>query len=387
MRVGADHLDLEARHPALAQLLERARDAVGGADAVGDSATRGGSPSRAASLSLLAALEGGRGRVGDRGDAGLEDLGGGARPVAVARRPRRSSSTRPTAACSLRSWQRRARRNSSEWLKPSACRSASSSRSGRSRSIAASQARSSARASSGPMSAAERAGARVAVGHHALDHPQHDARVGRRAGAAAAEHAHGDRHRGVRPLGGRALGAVRLDAARAQVGEELGRASRRRGACGPGAADVDAGVVVGAADADAAVGVDVDRRRAVELGRAGAVADLPDVEQLGEPAPVARGQRRRDREERVRERAGDLLLAQVLRDLLDVVRRGPAASRGRPGVMPRQRMCTACGSPAKRAVSSSETNTSGRSAIASAPSIVSWSVIVTKSMPRRLARA
>ena len=50
-------------------------------------------------------------------------------------------------------------------------------------------------------------------------------------------------------------------------------------------------------------------------------------------------------------------------------------------------MCTACGSPAKLAVSSSETKTSGRSAIDSTPSIVSWSVIVTKSMPRRLARA
>ena len=33
--VGADHLDLEARHAALADLLDRARDAVGAADAVG----------------------------------------------------------------------------------------------------------------------------------------------------------------------------------------------------------------------------------------------------------------------------------------------------------------------------------------------------------------
>ena len=55
--------------------------------------------------------------------------------------------------------------------------------------------------------------------------------------------------------------------------------------------------------------------------------------------------------------------------------------------MPRQSTWTACGSPRKRTVSSSETNTSGRSATWSTPAIVSWSVIVTKSMPRRLASA
>jgi len=37
------------------------------------------------------------------------------------------------------------------------------------------------------------------------------------------------------------------------------------------------------------------------------------------------------------------------------------------------------------AVSSSETKTSGRSAMSRAPAIVSWSVMVTKSIPRRLA--
>ena len=49
-------------------------------------------------------------------------------------------------------------------------------------------------------------------------------------------------------------------------------------------------------------------------------------------------------------------------------------------------MCTACGSPLNHAVSSSDTKTSGRSAIVITPAIVSWSVIVTKSIPRRLAR-
>ena len=47
--------------------------------------------------------------------------------------------------------------------------------------------------------------------------------------------------------------------------------------------------------------------------------------------------------------------------------------------------CTDWGSPRKLAVSSSEMNTSGRWASVSTPSIVSWSVIVTKSIPRRLA--
>ena len=57
---------------------------------------------------------------------------------------------------------------------------------------------------------------------------------------------------------------------------------------GEGAADVDAGVVVGAADAGAAVGLDVDRGGEVELAGAGAVADLPDREELGQAAAVAR---------------------------------------------------------------------------------------------------
>ena len=36
VRIGADHLDLEARDAALADLVERARHAVHGADAVGE---------------------------------------------------------------------------------------------------------------------------------------------------------------------------------------------------------------------------------------------------------------------------------------------------------------------------------------------------------------
>ena len=76
----------------------------------------------------------------------------------------------------------------------------------------------------------------------------------------------------------------------------------------PGAADVDAGVVVAAADADAAVGLDVDRGRVVELARARAVADLPDRRTAaraggGGAAAAAPRPRRRDGPARTRSRA------------------------------------------------------------------------------------
>ena len=57
---------------------------------------------------------------------------------------------------------------------------------------------------------------------------------------------------------------------------------------------------------------------AVQLGSAGAVADLPDAEELGEPAPVGRGQRRGDVEEGVREGADDAARVHVGDALLEV---------------------------------------------------------------------
>ena len=87
---------------------------------------------------------------------------------------------------------------------------------------------------------------------------------------------------------------------------------------GEGAADVHAGVVVGAADPGAAVGLDVDRGGHVELRGARAVAHLPDREELGEPAAVARRQRRRDVVEGMRQGAGDLVLVKVCGAGLDV---------------------------------------------------------------------
>jgi hypothetical protein len=146
------------------------------------------------------------------------------------------------------------------WLKSSACISSSSSRAGRSRSIAASHARSSARQSSGPMSAAS-APLRASPSDMTRSIIRSTTAGSGGAPVAAAVGAQGDRHRGVRPLGRRALLAVCVDAAGAQVVEELARRARR-GRLGPGAADVDAGVVVGAADAGARRGCRRRRRRA-----------------------------------------------------------------------------------------------------------------------------
>ena len=165
----------------------------------------------------------------------------------------------------------------------------------------------------------EVAALRLVLDDDPLDHPHDRGGVGRRVVVVAPERAHGERHRRVRPLGRRALVAEGADAAGAHVGEELLRRRRLRG-LGPRAPDVDPRVVVRASDPDPALGVDVDRGRQVELAGARAVADLPDREQLREPAPVAGGQRRLDGVERVGERARDLVLVQVGGDRLDVAR-------------------------------------------------------------------
>ena len=135
----------------------------------------------------------------------------------------------------------------------------------------------------------DRAAAQVALEQHALGDRQHRARVRRGVAALAAE---------------------RLRAARADVGEELvGRGGVRR--LGPRAADVDPRVVVGPANARAAVRLDVHGGGEVQLTGARAVAHLPHVEELGEAPAVARRQRRLDGVERVRQRARDPVLVQV----------------------------------------------------------------------------
>src|SRR5947209_19506885 len=120
-------------------------------------------------------------------------------------------------------------------------------------------------------------------------------------------------------LRGAALIAARLGATGAELARELRR--RRDGArLRVRAADVHAGVVVRPADAGATVRLDVDRGGHVELARTRAVARLPDREQLGEAAAVTRRERRSDRIERVRQRAGDPVPVQVVGAFVDVAR-------------------------------------------------------------------
>ena len=115
--------------------------------------------------------------------------------------------------------------------------------------------------------------------------------------------------------------------AAAQVAQKLFRRGGR-GRLGEGAADVHAGVVVGAADAGPAVGLDVDGGGHVQLRGPRPVADLPDREQLREAAAVALGQRGADVVEGVRERAGDPVLVEGMRRRPRRRRNVPAATRG-----------------------------------------------------------
>ena len=80
-RVGPDHLDLEARHPALADLGDGAADAVDGAEAVGDERDAQRLAVAAGHALALAGQERRRGRVRDGGDAGLEHAGGDSVPI------------------------------------------------------------------------------------------------------------------------------------------------------------------------------------------------------------------------------------------------------------------------------------------------------------------
>ena len=161
------------------------------------------------------------------------------------------------------------------------------------------------------------------------------------------------------------------------------RARRRR--LRPRASDVDSRVVVRAADPGAVERRDVCRRRAVELAARGRRCAPPRrrtaVPGDGGVAPsAARRRGSRGARARTRSRARTCSAAHS-----STSSRCACSHSWSSGVIPKQSTCTACASPRKLAVSSSEMNTSGRSAISSTPAIVSWSVIVTRSMPRRLA--
>ncbi len=124
-----------------------------------------------------------------------------------------------------------------------------------------------------------------------LDDFQDSFGVGLPIDLAIPEGADRERHCGVGPLCRTPLIAVRNGIAGADVREELGPRRRRR-RLGEGAADVDSGVIVGAADPGAAVGLDVDEGRKVQLLGARAVARLPDREELRQAAAVTGCQRR-----------------------------------------------------------------------------------------------
>jgi hypothetical protein len=119
--------------------------------------------------------------------------------------------------------------------------------------------------------------AHVAFTEQPVGDLEHRHRVQRGDLAISPECAHGQRHRRVCPLLGAALLARRVDAPGSNVLEELLRACRRR-RLGEGAADVDPGVIVAATDRGAAVCLDVNARRQVELRRPRAVAGFPDGE-------------------------------------------------------------------------------------------------------------
>ena len=121
----------------------------------------------------------------------------------------------------------------------------------------------------------------------------------------------------VRPLGRAALLAARVGAAFADVAQKLFRRGGGWRLC-ERPPDIHAGMIIRAAGAGTTVRLDVDRGRHVELARAGAVAGLPNREQLREPPPVRRREGRLDRVEGMCQGAGDLVGVQVFRARLDI---------------------------------------------------------------------
>ena len=215
MRVGADDLDLEAGHAALADLVDRVRHAVHPADPVGHQRD----PHRLAlarrQLALLTPEEGGRGRVGDRGEAGREELRGrGGDLRRVGDRGRHRSPQAPLVHAARAALE-------------VGVREAVGLQEGEQVALAHAQVHCvEPRAQQGlgvlrTEVATDRAAAGVALRHHALDHPQHGCRIGSGVVGPAPQRADRQGHRRVRPLGRRALLAVRAHAPAADVGEEL----------------------------------------------------------------------------------------------------------------------------------------------------------------------
>jgi hypothetical protein len=108
--------------------------------------------------------------------------------------------------------------------------------------------------------------AHLAFLEHALDDLEHRRRVGARRRVAVSQRPDRERHRGVSPLRGTALGSAGGRRAGADVRQELGRRGGD-GRLGERPPDIDSGVVIGPADGGPPVGLDVNERRQVQLLR------------------------------------------------------------------------------------------------------------------------
>ena len=378
--VGADHLDVEPAHASLADLLERVRDPVHPADTISDQRDPRAVAIAAGELGLFAPQERGGGRVRDRGHAGVEQrtragadvdlpaVGHRHHPVdragelALVDPPRAAEEVGVAELAVLQ------QRDQPLLVDPELHRLQPRPQQ-RDRVV-------------GPEVGARRPMADIALLEHAFDDPQ-DRRGLRARGAVAAQRPDRQRHRGVGPLRGAALVPVGAGVAAPDVRQEL-RGAGGGGRLGERPPDVDSGVVIGPADGGAPVGLDVHERRQVELFGPGAVAGLPDREQLGQAAAVARRQRLLHRIERMRERRRDLVGVQIRRARLDVVVVGlqPLVVVGRDPVTEDVNGLGLALEPHGQLLGDERVRQVLQRL---APSIVSWSVIVTKSIPRRLA--
>ena len=313
--VGADHLDVEAADAALADLLERVRDPVHPADPVGNQRDPRAVAVAARQLGLLAAEERRGGRIRDRRHAGIEQRqrsGAEVELPAVSHRHDRVDragelalvdAPGPAVEVGVAELAVLQHRDQPPLVDPQLHRLQPGAKQ-RDRVV-------------GPEVGAGGTVADVSLREHAFGDPQHGRRIGPR-GAVAAQRPDRQRHRRVGPLRGAALVPVGSGVAGPDVREELGGGGGG-GRLGERPPDVDSGVVIGPADGGAPVGLDVHERRQVQLFGPGAVAGLPDREQLGQAAAVPRRQRFLHRVERMRERRGDLPGVQVRRARLDVV--------------------------------------------------------------------
>jgi hypothetical protein len=125
------------------------------------------------------------------------------------------------------------------------------------------------------------------------------------------------RYRRVRPLRRAALRAPCHHTPRPHMIQELPRRARRR-RLRERAPNVNPRMVIAATYAHPRARAHIDRRRAVQFARPRSISHLPDREQVRQPPAVACPQRCAHRVVRMRQRAHDPLCVQVLRALLHI---------------------------------------------------------------------